>query len=110
MSQSHSIYMTALYFWNGINNFDKKEGSCKNLVAHMKILFRILCLHYITTHGAALAFSQYLTPEHFRFASEALQENYRVIRPHMLNLVEAFELDDNIVNSAIGCYDGNVYE
>lgn len=28
----------------------------------------------------------------------------------MLNLVEGFELNDNIMNSSIGNYDGNVYE
>jgi acyl-CoA oxidase len=28
----------------------------------------------------------------------------------MLNLIEAFEFDDNIMVSAIGNYDGNVYE
>lgn len=28
----------------------------------------------------------------------------------MLNLIESYELDDNIVMSAIGSYDGNVYE
>lgn len=28
----------------------------------------------------------------------------------MLNIVESFELDDNIVMSAIGNYDGNAYE
>jgi Acyl-CoA oxidase len=42
--------------------------------------------------------------------TELLQEEYRNIRPHMLNLIEAFELDDNIMMSAIGNYDGNVYE
>jgi hypothetical protein len=42
--------------------------------------------------------------------SELLQEEYRTIRPQMLNLIEAFELDDNILVSAIGNYDGNVYE
>jgi Acyl-CoA oxidase len=42
--------------------------------------------------------------------SELLQEEYRTIRPQMLNLIEAFELDENIMMSAIGCYDGNVYE
>ena len=28
----------------------------------------------------------------------------------MLNLIEGFELNDNIMKSAIGNYDGNVYE
>lgn len=57
-----------------------------------------------------MAQSQYLTPEHFRMISELLQEEYRNIRPQMLNLIEATELDDNIMVSAIGNYDGNVYE
>jgi len=101
--------MTALYFYNGIQQLEK-ESKCKNLVKHMKCLFRIFCLHSLTTQGAALAQSQYLTPEHFRMITELLQEEYRTIRPHMLNLIEASELDDNIMVSAIGNYDGNVYE
>lgn len=76
----------------------------------MRVLFRIFCLHSITTQGAALAQSQYLAPEHFRMISELLQEEYRNIRPQMLNLIEAFEFDDNSLASAIGSYDGNVYE
>ena len=76
----------------------------------MRVLFRIFALHSATTQGSALAQSQYLTPEQFRMITELLQEEYRTIRPQMLNLVEAFELDDNIVMSAIGSYDGNVYE
>jgi hypothetical protein len=101
--------MTALYFYNGIQQLEK-DSSCKNMVKHMKCLFRIFCLHSLTTQGAALAQSQYLTPEHFRMISELLQEEYRTIRPQMLNLIEASELDDNIMMSAIGNYDGNVYE
>ncbi len=80
MAQSHSYYMTALYFFNGINQFES-QGTCKNLIKHMRVLFRIFCLHSITTQGAALAQSQYLAPEHFRMISELLQEEYRNIRP-----------------------------
>jgi len=101
--------MTALYFLNGIHHLEK-EGTDKNLIKHLKCLFRIFCLNTITTQGAALAMSQYLSPEQFRQSSEALQQEYRDIRPQMLNLIEAFELDDNVINSNIGMYDGNVYE
>lgn len=109
MAQAHSYYMTALYFFNGINQIEK-EGVDKNIVKYMRVLFRIYCLHTITTQGAALAASQYLSPEQFRMASEALQQEYVTIRPHMLNLIEAFEMDDNMIVSNIGNYDGNVYE
>jgi len=109
MAQAHSYYMTGLYFLNGINQLEK-DGKCKNLLKHLRVLFRIFALHSVTTQGSALAQSQYLSPEQFRMVHELLQEEYRTIRPQMLNLIEAFELDENITLSAIGCYDGNVYE
>lgn len=109
MAQAHSYYMTALYFLNGIDHAEK-EGTCKNLIKHMRVLFKIFCLHSVTNQGAALALSQYLSPEQFRMAHELLQEQYKVIRPQILNLIESFEYDDSIMSSAIGNYDGNVYE
>lgn len=72
MAQAHSYYMTALYFLNGILALEK-SGTDKNLIVHLKGLFRIFALNAITTQGAALAMSQYLSPEQFRQASEALQ-------------------------------------
>ena len=46
MATSHSLYMTGLFFYNGIADLEK-QGTCKNLVAHMKCLFRIYALHTI---------------------------------------------------------------
>ena len=63
--------MTGLYFWNGIAQAEK-DGIDKNLAIHLRVLFRIFCLHSVTTQGAALAVSQYLSPEQFRTASEVL--------------------------------------
>lgn len=102
--------MTGLYFFNSVTHLEKEPAICPNLVKNMKILFRIFCLHTITTNGAALASSQYLTPEQFHTLTDLLHEEYRAIRPQMLNLIEAFEFDDNMMISAIGNYDGNVYE
>lgn len=109
MAQAHSLYMTALYFQQGLEKF-QSESTCKVLHQHLRCLLRIYCLHTLTTHGAALASAQYLKPSDFRAAKEALYGEYRAIRPQVLNLIEAFELDDNTMNSAIGNSDGNVYE
>ena len=46
MATSHSLYMTGLFFYDGIADLEK-QGTCKNLVAHMKCLFRIYALHTI---------------------------------------------------------------
>ena len=32
------------------------------------------------------------------------------VRPEAVNVVDAFDIRDEVVNSALGCYDGNVYE
>ena len=32
------------------------------------------------------------------------------IRPQALNLVDSFDIRDEILNSALGCWDGNVYQ
>lgn len=41
---------------------------------------------------------------------EQLFSEYLTIRPHMLNLIESYELNDNLVLSAIGQFDGRAYE
>jgi acyl-CoA oxidase len=88
--------MAGLFFLNGITQIEQ-EGKCKNIVKHMKTLFRIYALHTLTKQGSALGVSRYLAPEHFRMMSEQLMKEYLMIRPHMLNLIEAFELNDNLV-------------
>jgi len=76
----------------------------------MRTLFRIYVLHTLTKTGSALAVSRYLSPDQFRLMNEQLFKEYRLIRPQLLNLIEAFELHDNLVLSAIGMFDGRVYE
>ena len=73
-------------------------------------MFRIYCYDTLLKDGASLAVSQHLTPDHFNMIQDLLFEENRNLRPQMLNLIEAFELDDNVLMSAIGSYDGNVYE
>lgn len=32
------------------------------------------------------------------------------IRPHAVNIVDSFDLRDEVIGSALGCWDGNVYQ
>jgi hypothetical protein len=108
MATAHSYYMTAVYFHKGIDRLDISTD--KSLVRHLKRALRIYCLDSLLKEGSALALNQHLTPEHFRIMYEVVYKEYRDMRPQMLNLVEAFEFDENILLSTIGSYDGNVYE
>lgn len=39
-----------------------------------------------------------------------LEELLLKIRPNAVNIVDAFDIPDTILDSALGVYDGNVYE
>jgi len=50
-------------------------------------------------------------PHHqFKFAREAAHRAMNDIRPDAVALVDAFDISDNVLNSVIGRFDGNVYE
>jgi acyl-CoA oxidase len=51
-----------------------------------------------------------LTEKQFRLVREAVALLLDQLRPDAVTLVDAFDLDDNVVNSTIGRYDGNIYE
>lgn len=40
----------------------------------------------------------------------ALRQLLKDVRPNAVALVDAFEFPDNVLNSALGRYDGKVYE
>lgn len=39
-----------------------------------------------------------------------LEEVLKKLRPDAVAITDAFDFDDNVLSSALGCYDGNVYE
>lgn len=39
-----------------------------------------------------------------------LEESLKCIRPNAVGLVDSFDIRDEILGSALGVYDGNVYE
>lgn len=51
-----------------------------------------------------------VTKEHLEQLETRYSDLLLAIRPQAVNLVDAFDLRDEILNSAIGCWDGNVYQ
>ena len=51
-----------------------------------------------------------IQPEQFVLIRQTLDANMDLIRPNCVALVDAFDIPDNVLNSTIGRYDGNVYE
>jgi len=52
----------------------------------------------------------HLSLDQVRMAREVLQHTMNDMRPNAIPLVDSFDIPDNVLNSVIGRYDGNVYE
>jgi len=52
----------------------------------------------------------FISFDQLQFVKEAVPELLAEIRPNALALVDAFDFPDKVLNSAIGRFDGNVYE
>jgi len=51
-----------------------------------------------------------LTMEQMQLVKRTIAKLLDEIRPNAVALVDAFDIPDRVLNSAIGRYDGNVYE
>ena len=51
-----------------------------------------------------------MNKEHVLLLQSKYASLLAAIRPHAVNLVDSFDMRDEIINSALGCWDGNVYQ
>lgn len=74
-------------------------------------LQRLCALHgALQVQDASGDWAGYLTPQHTAAARGAVRRLLRELRPDAVALVDAFEFPDNVLMSALGRHDGNVYE
>lgn len=80
----------------------------------LKIVLQRLCMLYgiekILEHPLGLVESEYLSSKQFVWLRQRKEELLEEIRPDAIGLVDAFGYPDNTIRSALGVYDGNVYE
>jgi homoserine kinase len=67
-------------------------------------------VHNIREDPAALLASGYFTSEQFRLLKDHYKRLLKVFEEQSLNMVEAWDHPDNVLNSCIGNYYGDIYE
>ncbi|XP_053690483.1 probable peroxisomal acyl-coenzyme A oxidase 1 [Sabethes cyaneus] len=94
--------------------YEMIEQACQTASVQLAAVLRQLCA--LTVYGEALQFAGDLL--RFTAISESdvvkLQLKYEAIlaalRPNAIGVVDAFDYPDYVLGSALGAYDGNVYE
>ena len=105
-ARAHTAVYTYKAFFERINSVVKDPA--------LKVVLQRLCVLYgieiILRHPLGLVESEYVTPKQFKLINQRKQALLREIRPEVIGLVDSFGYPDNTLRSALGQYDGNVYE
>ena len=73
-------------------------------------MFCLLGLSHLEEHGSELLESGYFSPDHMKMIRSSSRKTLALIRPNAVALVDSWDFTDKYLNSALGRYDGNVYE
>ncbi len=91
-----------------INNFVNKINECKD--QNIKKVLTRLCILFACTHMLDENWSETLGKDQYRLIRECSYNVMKELRPDAISLVDAFDIPDSVLKSAIGRYDGNIYE
>jgi len=91
-----------------MNNFVQKVQECKS--EKLKAVLNRLCILFACSHFLDENWGETLTNDQYKLIRECIYNLLKEIRPDSVSLVDAFDIPDIVLRSAIGRYDGNVYE
>ncbi|KAL4760922.1 acyl-CoA dehydrogenase/oxidase [Aspergillus foveolatus] len=104
-AQSQSILVTQ--FYNALSSDTELSAAVKDVLWDLYRLFSLSTLdtekYEFFSHNAA-------SKHHLDAVLERMNELTSRIRPHAVRLVDAWQIPDYLLDSALGRYDGRVYE
>ncbi|EIE85424.1 hypothetical protein G6F46_009406 [Rhizopus delemar] len=111
ISRAHCQFILVRNFIVTLQNDSQLSGPQKKPIVH--VLRLLACLFALTTMEKELSeflVSGYLSSEQSQMLKQQVIELLDKVRPEAVSLVDAFALPDYFLHSALGRYDGRVYE
>ncbi|KAK4509884.1 uncharacterized protein ATC70_007188 [Mucor velutinosus] len=111
ISKAHCQFMLVRNFLVTLqNDAELAKPENKSLLAILKTMSFLFALHTIEKELSEFLLSGYLSPEQSAMLKEQILSLLDKVRPEAVGLVDAFALPDYYLHSALGRYDGRVYE
>ncbi|KAG3279268.1 acyl-CoA oxidase 2, transcript variant X2 [Ictidomys tridecemlineatus] len=104
-AKAHCYYITVKSFTDALEKLDK-EPAIQQVLQRLCDLF---ALHGILTNSGDFLHDGFLSGAQVDMARKAYLDLLLLIRKDAILLTDAFDFSDQCLNSALGCYDGNVY-
>lgn len=105
MARAHTLYLILGHFVAGVESVT--PGPVQEVLADLCMLFSFV---YLDKDMADYMAGQLLTPSDAQKCREAVVGALQKVRPNAVALVDAWDWSDFTLKSALGKYDGNVYE
>jgi len=105
-AQAHARYFVVDRFVSALAEHTFSEP-VKHILSQLCELF---LLHWLLERTGDFVLNTPLTKEHILSLQLKYVALLAAIRPHAVNIVDSFDLRDEVLNSTLGAWDGNVYQ
>ncbi|XP_069192440.1 LOW QUALITY PROTEIN: acyl-coenzyme A oxidase 1 [Procambarus clarkii] len=105
-AQAHIRYFTCEKYVAGVTNTELSEG-VRNILHR---LCRLYLIYHITLNQGDFLRSGSLTAHNIGTLEGEMCDLLAALRPDAVSLVDSFDIHDRILDSTLGCWDGNVYQ
>ncbi|KAI6798833.1 acyl-CoA oxidase [Hortaea werneckii] len=108
VSHAESQAILVSNFYDALQRSD--EDLRPEVRIHLQKLFKLFALYTMEQEARDFLKAQAVSDEDLDQLPETIQILMADIRPHAVNLVDAWKIPDFLLDSALGRYDGKVYE
>ncbi|KAL0600964.1 Peroxisomal acyl-coenzyme A oxidase 2 [Plecturocebus cupreus] len=105
-AKAHCYYVTVKGFAEALEKLENEPA----IQQVLKRLCDLHAIHGILTNSGDFLHDSFLSGAQVDMARTAYLDLLPLIRKDAILLTDAFDFTDQCLNSALGCYDGNVYE
>lgn len=109
LSRAHSESLLVSNFYNAIFKSTPDPRLRAETVSVIKDLYRLFALTTLDTSSSEFLLADALTLEQLSRLAPSIQALMARVRPHAVCLVDAWAVPDYLLGSALGRYDGDVY-
>ncbi|KAJ9297636.1 hypothetical protein DTO271G3_4411 [Paecilomyces variotii] len=110
LSTAHSQYLVVKNFYEAVSSPDTAAQIDPQTVTLLHKLFRLYALHTLEREAADFFTSGAVTTRQITLTrNKAVMKLLDEIRPHAVNLVDAWKFPDWVLDSSLGREDGDVY-
>jgi Acyl-CoA oxidase len=106
-SNYHLAYFTV---WAARNHLEKSQIKCEKLRKHVEALISLYGLNELAKDAVPLYECGYFTAGHHSQLQDGIKFITKALRPQYVSLIEAFDIPDCVLNSAVGNSYGDIYE